>query len=109
MKSNPITDKVFDLASKTHKNLSLEALLKAATERNEGRITSTGALAADTGKFTGRSPKDKFSVEDDLTRDQVWWGEINQPYAPEKFDALLEKVIQHYKGKEIFVRDAYAC
>ncbi len=109
MKSNPITDRVFGLASKTHKNLNLQELLDAAVERNEGKITSTGALAADTGKFTGRSPKDKFSVEDDTTIDQVWWGEINQPFAPEKFDTLLEKVINHYEGKEIFVRDAYAC
>jgi phosphoenolpyruvate carboxykinase (ATP) len=109
MKSHPITDRVFDIASKTNKNLSLDQLIKAAVARNEGRITSTGALAGDTGKFTGRSPKDKYSVLDDTTRDEVWWGNINQPFEPEKFDALLERVIQHYKGKEIFVRDAYAC
>ena len=109
MKSHPITDRVFDIASKTNKNLSLDELLEAAVSRNEGRITSTGALAGDTGKFTGRSPKDKYSVLDDTTRDEVWWGNINQPFEPEKFDALLEHVIQHYAGKEIFVRDAYAC
>ncbi len=109
MKSHPITDRVFDIASKTNKNLSLDELLEAAVSRNEGRITSTGALAGDTGKFTGRSPKDKYSVLDDTTRDEVWWGNINQPFEPEKFDALLERVIQHYAGKEIFVRDAYAC
>jgi phosphoenolpyruvate carboxykinase (ATP) len=109
MKSHPITDRVFELASNTYVNLSLDELLEAAVARNEGRITSTGALAGDTGKFTGRSPKDKFSVLDDTTKDEVWWGNINQPYAPEKFDALLEKVINHYKGKDIFVRDAYAC
>jgi len=93
MKSNPITDRVFDIASKTNKNLSLDQLIKAAVARNEGRITSTGALAGDTGKFTGRSPKDKYSVLDDTTRDEVWWGNINQPFEPEKFDALLERVI----------------
>ncbi len=109
MKSHPITDRVFDISSKTNKNLSLDQLIKAAVARNEGRITNTGALAGDTGKFTGRSPKDKYSVLDDTTRDEVWWGNINQPFEPEKFDALLERVIQHYEGKEIFVRDAYAC
>jgi phosphoenolpyruvate carboxykinase (ATP) len=109
MKSHPITDRVFELASNAYVNLSLDELLKAAVARNEGKITSTGALAGDTGKFTGRSPKDKFSVLDETTKDEVWWGNINQPFAPEKFDALLEKVINHYKGKDIFVRDAYAC
>ena len=109
MKSNPITDRVFDLASKTYKNLKLQELLDAAVERNQGRITNTGALAGNTGKFTGRSPKDKFSVLDDKTRDSVWWGDINQPFDPDKFDALLERVIGHYEGKEVFVRDAYAC
>lgn len=109
MKSHPITDRVFDLASKTNKNLTLDQLLESAVARGEGRITSTGALAGDTGKFTGRSPKDKFTVADAKTNDEVWWGDINQKFDADKFDALLERVIQHYEGKEIFVRDAYAC
>ena len=109
MKSHFLTDRIFELASKTNENLNLEQLLEAAVFRNEGKITSTGALAGDTGKFTGRSPKDKFTVADNLTQDRVWWGKINQPFSSEKFDALLERVIQHYKGKEIFVRDVYAC
>ncbi|MBR9859704.1 phosphoenolpyruvate carboxykinase (ATP) [bacterium] len=109
MKSNPITDRVIANSGKAHINLSMDELLAAAISRKEGTLTDKGALAADTGKFTGRSPKDKFTVEDDLTRDTVWWGDINQPYDKEKFDALLEKVIEHYEGKEIFVRDAYAC
>lgn len=109
MKSHPITDRVIGNASKVHINLSQDELLKAAVERKEGTITDTGALAADTGKFTGRSPKDKFSVSDAKTEDTVWWGDINQRFDADKFDALMEKVIEHYKGKEIFVRDAYAC
>lgn len=109
MKSHPITDRVFDLASKTNKNLTLNQLVEAAVSRGEGTMTSTGALAGDTGTFTGRSPKDKFSVYDDTTKDEVWWGGINQKFDADKFDNLLEKVLQHYKGKEIFVRDAYAC
>lgn len=109
MKSHLITDRVFDLASKTNKNLTLNQLVEAAVSRGEGTMTSTGALAGDTGTFTGRSPKDKFSVYDDTTKDEVWWGGINQKFDADKFDNLLEKVLQHYKGKEIFVRDAYAC
>ena len=109
MKSHPITDRVFDLASKTNKNLTLDQLLDSAVARGEGKITSTGALAGDTGKFTGRSPKDKFTVADAKTNDEVWWGSINQKFDGDKFDALLERVINHYEDKEIFVRDAYAC
>ena len=109
MKSHIITDRVFSLASKINKNITLNELLHAALENGEGKITSTGALAGDTGKFTGRSPKDKFTVLDDTTKNRVWWGDINQPFDSEKFDALLERVINHYQDKEIFVRDAYAC
>ncbi len=109
MKSHPITDRVISLASKVNINLSQAELIQAAVNRNEGTITDHGALAADTGKFTGRSPKDKFSVSDSKTEDIVWWGEINKRYDAEKFDILTEKVIAHYQGKEIFVRDAYAC
>ncbi|MBT6235426.1 MAG: phosphoenolpyruvate carboxykinase (ATP) [Bacteroidetes bacterium] len=109
MKSHIITDRVFSLASKINKNITLNELLHAALESGEGKITSTGALAGDTGKFTGRSPKDKFTVLDDTTKNRVWWGDINQPFDSEKFDALLERVINHYQDKEIFVRDAYAC
>ena len=80
MKSHYITDRVFELASKTNENLSLDELIQSSVANGEGRITSTGALAGDTGKFTGRSPKDKFTVKDDITKDQVWWGDINQPF-----------------------------
>lgn len=109
MKSNPITDRVISNSAKANINLSLDELLQSAVARKEGVITDSGALAADTGKFTGRSPKDKFTVKDSKTADTVWWGDINQPYDGDKFEALMEKVIDHYKGKEIFVRDAYAC
>ena len=109
MKSHYITDRVFELASKTNENLSLDELIQSSVANGEGRITSTGALAGDTGKFTGRSPKDKFTVKDDITKDQVWWGDINQPFSSDQFDALLERVINHYQDKEIFVRDVYAC
>ena len=80
MKSNPITDRVISLSSKAHINLNLDELLDAAVKNNEGTITDKGALAADTGKYTGRSPKDKFTVSDEKTENTVWWGDINQRY-----------------------------
>ncbi len=96
-------------AAAVYENLTTEELVAKALERNEGVIASSGALAADTGEFTGRSPKDKFLVNDELTANTAWWGTVNQPFEPEAFDALLNKVVNHMGGKELFVRNAYAC
>ena len=60
-------------------------------------------------KFTGRSPKDKFTVADSLTTDTVWWGDINQKFDEAQFDSLVNKIITHYEGKDIYMRDAVAC
>ena len=74
-----------------------------------GKEASSGALAVNTGEFTGRSPMDRFIVEDEITKDKVWWGNINIPFEPEKFDNLYDKVIAYLNEKELFVRDCYAC
>jgi len=94
--------------SKAYWNLSPAELVEHALARKEGVLTNTGALMCDTGKFTGRSPKDKFTVLDEKTKDTIWWGDINQPFDAEKFDALHKKMIQFLQDKEIYVRDAYA-
>ena len=109
MKSHPIVDRVISNSAKANVNLTPEELIEVALEKGEGKLTSTGALAADTGEFTGRSPKDKFVVKDEKTKDSVWWGNVNHPFERQRFDSLLEKVIEHFNGKEIFVRSAYAC
>ncbi len=96
-------------AKQVFENLTTDELIEKALERNEGQITDKGALAADTGEFTGRSPKDKFLVKDAKTADTAWWGNVNQPFESEKFDALLNRVVAHLEGREIFVRHAYAC
>ncbi len=93
---------------KVHYNLSPAELVEIALSQKEGKLTSTGALMADTGSFTGRSPKDRYIVLDDKTKDSVWWGDINIPFDPEKFNALLEKMKAFLVDKELFVRDAYA-
>lgn len=74
-----------------------------------GKEASSGALAINTGEFTGRSPKDRFIVMDDVTKLKVWWGDINLPFDPEKFDKLYDKVIDYLNSKELYVRDSYAC
>ena len=60
-----------------HWNLSQSELIEETLKSGEGVLTSTGALMCDTGKFTGRSPKDRFVVEDANTKESVWWGNIN--------------------------------
>ncbi len=90
-------------------NLSSEELSKIAVDKGMAQDTSSGAITIDTGEFTGRSPKDRFIVKDDITRDEIWWGDINIPFEPEAFDKLYDKVIEYLEGKELYVRDAYAC
>ncbi len=92
----------------THLNLPPAALVEHALRRGEGTLTDTGALMADTGAFTGRSPKDRFVVRDANTTDSVWWGDINIAFDPAKFEQLHQKMVAYLADKEIFVRDAYA-
>lgn len=92
-----------------HWNLSSEELTQIAIDLNQAELTSSGAITINTGEFTGRSPKDRFIVKDAITENSVWWGDINLPFDPEKFDALYEKVTDYLSGKELYVRDAYAC
>ncbi|MBI1185233.1 phosphoenolpyruvate carboxykinase (ATP) [bacterium] len=94
---------------KAYWNLTPAELVERAILTNEGQLADNGSLAADTGKFTGRSPKDRFIVEDDLTRDSVWWGDINIKFDADKFDALYNKVVAHLADQEVYVRDSYAC
>ncbi|MBC7426883.1 MAG: phosphoenolpyruvate carboxykinase (ATP), partial [Bacteroidia bacterium] len=109
MNNQDIISKIISGASAANINLSTDDLVKKAIERNEGKLTEKDSLAADTGEFTGRSPKDKFTVCDAKTENTVWWGDVNFKFEPSKFDALLEKVLTHFEGKELFIRDSYAC
>ncbi|RBQ05252.1 phosphoenolpyruvate carboxykinase (ATP) [Pedobacter miscanthi] len=89
--------------------LSPKELIDEALLNNEGTMAASGALAIDTGKFTGRSPKDRFIVCDDVTEDQVWWGDVNIKISPEKFDQLYGKITGYLGDRTIYVRDATAC
>lgn len=109
MTTNEIVEKVVNKAGKAYVNLTTAELVQHAILNGEGVLTDTGALMADTGEFTGRSPKDKFSVADSKTENTVWWGDVNQKFDPVKFESLLNKVMDHYAGKKLYIRDAYAC
>lgn len=89
-------------------DLTPAQLIGEAIINHEGTLTNTGALMFDTGRFTGRAPKDRFIVEDDLTKDQVWWGDINKPFPADKFDDLYDRMMKNLSRKKVYVRDAYA-
>lgn len=89
--------------------LSVPELVEEAIKNGEGTLSSSGALAIDTGKFTGRSPKDRFIVSDEVTKDTVWWADVNYKFKSTDFDYLLRKVCAHLNKNKFYVRDAYAC
>ncbi|MFT6930458.1 MAG: phosphoenolpyruvate carboxykinase (ATP) [Candidatus Paceibacteria bacterium] len=89
--------------------LSPSKLHAISLEKGMGEEASSGALAINTGEFTGRSPMDRFIVKDAITEEKVWWGNINIPFDSDKFDALYNKVISYLNKKELYVRDCYAC
>jgi len=92
-----------------HWNLSPEELINKTVALGQGELSDTGALCVSTGKFTGRSPKDKFTVKDAITEHSVDWGDINIPMSPDTFDRLYNKVCAYLADKEVYVRDVYAC
>ena len=89
--------------------LSPEELQAAILEKGQGKVASSGAIAVNTGEFTGRSPMDRFIVKDSVTEDKVWWGAINIPFDADKFQKLYDKVTDYLSNKEVFVRDSFAC
>jgi len=92
-----------------HENLPPARLVEAAVRRREGMLASSGALVAKTGKRTGRSPKDRFVIEDDFTRDKVDWGAVNKPFSTQAFEAILNKATSYLGNlEEFYVVDAYA-
>lgn len=95
-------------SSKVYSNLHSAPLVEHAVRRGEGAIADNGALVGYTGKFTGRTPKDKFTVKDSITAEKVNWGNVNQPFDAEKFDALFERVTAYLRSKELFVEDLFA-
>jgi phosphoenolpyruvate carboxykinase (ATP) len=88
-------------------NLHAAPLTEMAVARGEGILAHNGALNVLTGKRTGRSPADKFIVEEPSTRDAIAWGPVNRPISQENFDRLLHRVQGHFQGRDVFVFDGY--
>ena len=92
-----------------HYQQTPEQLSKSTIELGQGVLNDTGALLINTGEFTGRSPKDKFCVKDEITADAVHWNDFNIAITPQVFDNMHAKLINHLGEKELWVRDAYVC
>ena len=91
-----------------YRNLTPAQLTEAALRRGEGKLSNTGALVVTTGKYTGRSPKDKFIVDTPSVHDDIAWGSVNVPITQEKFNAIRSKVIAYLQNREIFIFDGMA-
>ena len=93
--------------SNVYYNLQNQALVEQSILRGEAELGQGGALLVSTGKHTGRSPKDKFVVEEESVKDTIWW-ENNPPMAPDAFQRLHDDMLAHMSGKDYFVQDLYA-
>ena len=112
MTTKVTTPELQDILTQTatvHRNMTVSELIETAVRKGEGVLTETGALSVTTGKYTGRSPKDKFIVRDEITENQVHWGPVNRPFGRDQFDKLYKKVLDYLKSKEeLFVFDGFA-
>ncbi len=94
--------------SKTaYRNLPVAKLVEMAVQRDEGVLTATGALRVATGKYTGRSPDDKFLVDRESIHDRIWW-QNNKKVIPEQFEALYQRLKVYLQDKELFIFDGFA-
>ena len=96
-----------DRVATVHRNLTMVELMEHAVRNGEGRLGPDGQMIVETGKHTGRSPKDKFFVKEPGSEQHIDWGTTNKPIAPEKFDALLKRVADYLAGKDVYVLDCY--
>jgi phosphoenolpyruvate carboxykinase (ATP) len=97
-------------ADNIHYQHQPEDLIAAAVDRGQAELNDTGALVIKTGKFTGRSPQDKFIVKDSLTENLVNWNDFNLPISEKYFDTIFNKVTSYLGSrKDLWIRDCHAC
>jgi phosphoenolpyruvate carboxykinase (ATP) len=91
----------------TYRNLSTAELYEHAVRNGEGLISAHGSLVVRTGKHTGRSPSDKFVVDEPSSREKVWWGPINQPLSEEHYDRLRSRLMKYVADRPVYSQDLY--
>jgi phosphoenolpyruvate carboxykinase (ATP) len=89
-------------------NLDTPALYEEAIIRREGQLAPGGAFVVETGEYTGRSPNDKFLVEEPSSKDEIWWGSVNKPISEANYKKIREKFMAYYKDRDLFVQDVFA-
>ena len=89
------------------RNMSVEKLVELSVQKNEGIITHSGSLSVKTGKYTGRSPQDRYIIYDDETHKTIDWGNVNIQFPTEKFNKIFEKMKKHAEQKELYVFDGF--
>ena len=89
-------------------NLSTAALYEEVVARREGTVATSGPLVFRTGAHTGRSPRDRFLVDEPSSSARIAWGDVNRPIDPDRFDAVYQTVVEHLRGRDLFVQDCYA-
>ena len=110
LQERPVLDHLgVESAFKTWHNLPPAELYEHAIRGEEGTLVSTGAFTAETGQHTGRSPKDKFLVKEPSSESRIWWKGGNRPISPEKFDALLDRMVKFCAAHPVYVQDVFAC
>jgi phosphoenolpyruvate carboxykinase (ATP) len=95
------------VAGRVVRNPTTSQLYTAALDRGEGLLAEGGPLVVDTGRFTGRSPKDKFVVHEPGSEDRIWWSDVNAEISEEHFDGLRAKVVAHLERRDVYVIDAF--
>jgi phosphoenolpyruvate carboxykinase (ATP) len=104
-----LTEQGIDATGAVYRNPTTALLYTHALARGEGKLAEGGPLVVDTGAFTGRSPKDKFLVDEPSSTDRIWWGDVNQKLSEDHYELLREKVASHLAASEaLYVVDAWA-
>jgi phosphoenolpyruvate carboxykinase (ATP) len=92
---------------KVYWNLTTEALYEEIVFRGEASIAHMGPIIVNTGKHTARAANDKFVVREASSEENIWWGQYNRPFAPEKFEELFIRLQGYLQGRDIFIQDTY--
>jgi len=108
MDTSSSVGRLFTINPPVGRNLPVSRLVEIALNRREGVLSNTGALCCTTGNYTGRSPKDRFIVEETSVRSQIAWGEVNKPISPETFNKLYQRALAYLETKEYFVFEGFA-
>ena len=96
-----------DLGRRVRANLSVAELYEDAIRAGEGMLAAAGPLVVRTGKHTGRSPEDKFMVDEPSSHDKVWWGSVNRPISEEHYDRLRARLVDYLVSRDLYSQDCF--